>query len=90
MKSGVTDVAGTMELLVSRVSVMSWVTVIQMDNKGRDDDPQFERLKRDSIRNPFFYIVMDCMFVLHPPYSCVEIRITSVIDIWSGGQSGDS
>lgn len=90
MKSGVTDVAGTMELLVSRVSVMSWVTVIQMDNKGRDDDPQFERLKRDSIRNPYFYIVMDCMFVLHPPYSCVEIRIPSVIDIWSGGQSGDS
>lgn len=52
MKSGVNNVTGTMELLVSRVSAMSWVTVIQMDNKGRDDDTQFERLKRDSIRNP--------------------------------------
>lgn len=44
MKSGVNDVTGTMELLVRRVSAMSWVTVIQTDNKGRDDDTQFERL----------------------------------------------
>lgn len=90
MKSGVNDVTGSMELLVSRVSAMSWVTVVQMDNKGRDDDTQFERLKRDSTRNPFFCIVMDCMFVLHPPYSCVEIRMPSVIDSWRVGQSGDS